>query len=418
MKKNQKGVSVVETMVSLGIFSILMLVTGQMLMSTQKMSSVASSQREAREDNKKIDNILSYELRKAAYFYPKTDVSTQTIPQAVLDDTNAIRLTNASKANSPSDFSAFVLITNQDGSKVKTTEIGNVLTFFSIDETLNVKSVELIDKAIKKKLINAITVPSPLISLVKNTTGDTSIYGAYNIIDKMSKDAKVQLLKLNCLFLRKNNETNSVDLVLYQQSGFYNASESFLKDMFSYNVESNDNNLPSSVESIKNLVIGQINYYLNSNNYTSVKIPKNPFQISTVTSLPPSLDFKVGTSTNHLANGSFKIVARNIGIKKGSTNLVYLGNQPTIATDPRTNYKTNIDFSNVTNNSILNSSLGNDDIGFKVRFEERNVINTVKISLDTVKVKNLNSKPIYNHTELNIRPKVSTYTINENTSLP
>lgn len=401
MKKNkQKGVTLIESMISLGVFSVILLVSGQLLVSTQKISSSITTQSEMREENRKLDNLLTYELRKAIYFYPKPTNPTnyKFIPKAVQLDSNALRV---KPVNMPEYNS-----TSQD--------VGNIVTFFSIDKTLNVSDIPTISDYVHKGFTTEVssTLLSSLTPLVSNTTSNTSLTGL-GLIDQFAKNTKVQLLDLNCIYLRKNPEKNNIELVLYKQKGFFNDSKAGHLERFTNQIVASGpllaplKTLDETTSLIKDSVIDKVRAYLDNKNYTGLEISNKPFIETDGVFVPPSLDFTDnGSNLNWSKNGSYTVIAKNIGIKTNNTSITYTGNQPTESNRISTQYKTNIDFKNNSNNSnIINNNLSNSDIGFQAVYERNR--NLIKIMLNTAKLSNDQRKAYYNYNEYEINPKIS-----------
>lgn len=409
----QKGMSIVESVISMTVFSIVIVVSGQLLLSTQKTNSIIKSQVDMRRESRELESSLAYELRKALYFYPRKPYQAanypMVIPKAVLSDDLVMRKNNENLPKSPYDT------TTTPGSANNLITEGNIVTFLSVDKTSKLSDLPTIPNYITKVNTTQSILTSSIDLLLSAVMLDPTNSGlaGLGIINKMANDTKIQLVTLNCLFLRKNKDKNGLDLVLYQQKGFYNGSQAGHVQRLPYELKVSGPILGYTIDAtkdlLKNKVLNQISYLLEQKNYSPLSIPLDPFTTVDI----PSLDFNQKTISgittpnyNWNKNATYNVIASNIGLKINS----YI---PSDIAHKGLEYRTNVNLnelnsSGITNISNVRDTVKNSDIGFKFKFDsDKRVVN---IAVDLVKLSE-RGKSVGSHREFSVKPKLAEFAL-------
>lgn len=246
--KSKFGYSLVESMITLGLSSFILIGATQIFITTQRINQKVITDRINRTNNQLVKDELEKIFKNAIFFYQYVDLSTSDPARPIPQQANPL---TGNMENIP------VVFTTPDNSRNKSTDVTSldlpyIKTVSSPNESKPGNVLMFITSELKPFADVMKDNPNPRLTTIDNTTNN-NITGALDNIknyydnpstntltisdltlnqkNEISK-AKVVILTLNVLYLRdmvngfdneidKNLNSGAKELVLYQYSNLY-----------------------------------------------------------------------------------------------------------------------------------------------------------------------------------------------------
>lgn len=386
-KNIKKGMSLIETMMTLIIFSFIIIVSARVLMVTQNANALIMSQVKLNDLSRITEEKISQELSKVLYFVPGKN---SIIPNKVKNDSFAFKADDDNFVTLPPD-------------KDNSSNLANGVCFLShrkyytVSDILSLK-IPLQDQPLEGSIGGKGGIN---VSDFNSAVSNPSVY-----------NAKVQLIDYNCFYLTTKNLTSdkkgkdpknkgSLQLAFFKQKGFFNSNQSSIQwpPKAETDMEADDQ---STITTNTNLLIKALKY----KDFTPVQVPEILAEYK-----PSDVGFTLDTDLNFPAvsadyNSSISIFSDNLGAVPP-----YSGTSPTYHRQDK--YSSDLDFSDSSNNPNKFNPI---DLGFRIKTRYLSKLDTTSILSLSAEIdlnfsyhNELLKKNVYTFRSFTVRPNIISY---------